>query len=69
MNNRKLQLCHAFREGTCARGDTCKFMHDIAAAVGAKPADLPGACPFALSPGNCPYGGIGWLAGGIGRGG
>jgi tRNA-dihydrouridine synthase 3 len=42
--------------GRCLfEADKCRWSHDTAAYVAAKPADLPGVCPF-LCTGACPYG-------------
>jgi len=53
--SRSVQLCSSFVQGRCAFGDGCRFSHDVSAFLASKPADLPGACPFASQP-ACPYG-------------
>ena len=54
--SRAAQLCFGFLAGAC-RFDTasCRFSHDAAAYLAAKPPDLPGTCPFAAT-GSCTYG-------------
>lgn len=49
------ELCFPFALGRCRFGDGCRFSHDIAAYLAARPADLPGRCPFSAT-GACPYG-------------
>ena len=49
------ELCFPFALGRCRFGDDCRFSHDIAAYLAARPADLPGRCPFSAM-GACPYG-------------
>lgn len=54
--SRGVKLCNAFMADRCNFGDKCRFTHDKDAAVAAKPADLPGACPFMSATGACRYG-------------
>lgn len=51
-------LCILHVQSRCARGDSCKFSHDLDAYVARKPPDLPGLCPFtwADAENGCPYG-------------
>ena len=51
----KSELCINFALGRCAFGDKCRFNHDDAAFLAAKPPDLPGRCPFSCLD-ACPYG-------------
>jgi tRNA-dihydrouridine synthase 3 len=54
---RATQLCHAFVAGRCMfEADKCRWSHDTAAYIAAKPADLPGVCPFRCTGAACPYG-------------
>ncbi|KXZ47992.1 hypothetical protein GPECTOR_31g355 [Gonium pectorale] len=50
------ELCTNFALGRCTFGDGCRFSHDLAAYLRSKPADLPGACPWAALGVPCPYG-------------
>ena len=50
------EMCSSWLQDKCHWGDKCRFSHDVEAFARAKPADLPGRCPFS-STGECSYGG------------
>lgn len=54
----KDKLCFAIAEGrTCPHGDIkCKFSHDVAGFLAAKPADIADRCPMFEETGRCKYG-------------
>ena len=51
------QLCHSVRQGAeCSFGQTCRFSHDVAAYMSAKPPDIGTTCLFYQQWGRCPFG-------------
>lgn len=51
------QLCHSVRQGVeCSFGQTCRFSHDVAAYMSAKPPDIRTTCVFYQQWGRCPFG-------------
>ncbi|NXN83079.1 DUS3L synthase, partial [Bombycilla garrulus] len=44
------------RAGPCPFGPRCRFLHDVAEYLAAKPADLGGSCVLFDTFGRCPYG-------------
>ena len=50
------ELCQSWLQDKCHWGDKCRYSHDVEAFVKAKPADLPGRCPFSAT-GECTFGG------------
>ena len=51
------QLCHSVRQGAeCSFGQTCRFSHDVAAFMSAKPPDIGTTCVFYQQWGRCPFG-------------
>ena len=51
------QLCHSVRQGAeCSFGQTCRFSHDVATFMSAKPPDIGTTCVFYQQWGRCPFG-------------
>lgn len=51
---KQAQMCFHYIKDTCTFGDECRYSHDLSDYVKAKPADLPGECPFS-SLEKCPF--------------